>query len=317
MAKEEEVIDLVGDEDDVEEVVPESRKRKRTDDAAGHKRVREEDDGEEEYRTMDTVVDSRIKYVEPIPNATPGVTTSIDGGTANCSITWLNAMTGRARIQLHDFSVWNGVKHDMSAGFGERIVYVVRKYERLFRHVILVTVERMDHPLTNKSVQEATLQLAQTIRALHPDIPLRLTRPQDVRKYWDTSGKSYEERKDNSTWTDMLAIPAEKAIFESTFYKKDGKGSCEDPYESCQLAIWSYHNRAWLMEPLQYPEKRKSPNELLEVIVSVKVGHPDETRCCRPPDGKKKKKKKTGTTGGKPRKPRAKKPKKQKRAKST
>ena len=195
---------------------------------------------------------------------------AIDPGTVNCSWSWLNAKAAMARVQLHDFTAWGGFKHAVK-DYGEILVDLVRRYDASFKNTKLVAIERQGHPRRNKEVYVAIIQLAQTIRAIYPDLPVRWAEPKSVRKLFCTSGGEYETRKEASCYTDILANPAHTFAFDETF-RKGKKKIYEDPYESTQLAVWAFHNQAKLFKPMEYPARGSCNDQLRETVVPVKVG---------------------------------------------
>ncbi len=261
------------------------------------------------------------------------LTLGIDPGTINCAWAWLNAKAGKARVQLHDFSVWDGYKHKVN-DYGERMFRLVRKYEEAFKNCKLVAIERQSHPKKNLKVFVAIMQLYQTIRCLHPRIPVRWVEPRSVRKMWNTSGGPYDTRKEASCYTDLLANPMHTFEFDRTFKKNSKKGIYEDPYEACQLAIYAHLNHAKIaMPPTDSEQGAQSNDEVHELVVDVKVGKlgvprktlaqaasaagcPNNARWHIPPSSEdkakakpKRKSKDALPKSSKPRKPRAYKPK--------
>jgi hypothetical protein len=199
----------------------------------------------------------------------------IDPGTTNNGWAWFDMIKKKACLQNWDFHVWDGYCHDMKAGYGERIVQVLQELRPYFKKTILVAIEPLDHKNKNKEVDIFHIQLAQSIRAMYPDVPVRYIQPQTYKKMWHTleprGTLSYEEKKDNSWYTDIMS-ELDHLRAAKKFSKKYGKQRCEDPIEAAHLAIYAYYHLAEYVKPLEYPRKKPSEYECLEMIANVKMG---------------------------------------------
>lgn len=196
----------------------------------------------------------------------------IDPGTVNCAWSWLDTELEKVRMQLWDFSTWDGYSHDMKEGYGDRLVAVLKKMQPMFDQTMLVVMEKQEVKGRNPAVDKVHLELAQAIRTMYPHVTFRFIRMQNVRKFWGTSGTDYEERKNNSLFTDVMS-DIDHIRVHSIFKKVGGKGTSEDPIEASQMAVYAYHNLEKLMTALPFPEKKKCPYELIQMdayIVNMK-----------------------------------------------
>lgn len=177
----------------------------------------------------------------------------VDPGTTNLGLSWYDPKYNRGVMHVHDIHCWNGHRHALEAPYDYNAIMIrlVDEYEELLSNTTHLAYERMDHPASNLDVCFAWSILEQTIRVRYPNIKVAATRPQAVRKFLDTQGSYYKERKQNS-WDTPLLSDEDFVHAQEVFKKRDGQPPHVDGVEALGFAVFAYHYRHTLFAPKPY-----------------------------------------------------------------
>jgi hypothetical protein len=194
-----------------------------------------------------------IDLTSPAPPAstTPYLFAGYDPGTTNKGLAWYDPKRCKMLFEIRDIHIWGGYRHTLRApyDYNQRMIDIAK--DPAVRELFMMTshfgMERQDHPERNLSVVFAACIFEQTIRCLYPHMNICLVRPQAVRRYFNTSGSDYGERKNNSTQTDLLS-PYDQERYNMTFYKKKLQ---VDAIEAGLIAMYvSHHVKECMVKPL-------------------------------------------------------------------
>ncbi len=197
-----------------------------------------------------------------------------DPGFRALGVCLLNLETGIASLRIYDIATQHGKLHAIKAPDHGTLIYdVIRDLEPYLADTRCVGIERQPS-IGTRDVLSIQCHLESAIRGFNYRIHIYIINPHSVRAYWDTHGKSYNQRKSNSTRTPMLnkgdSLRARQVFFRTY---AGGKGKSKvDAIEAAQLCIYMVENFEKLRHPPVGQNPRKFASHQMEARVSTPFG---------------------------------------------
>lgn len=204
-----------------------------------------------------------------------------DPGYAKLGLGILNLNTNRGFLWKVDLTTWGGTKHKLTeADFGPLVYDLVRILRPYLKNTVVVNIEQQPPAISKSSTTSSNTirryvfavqcHLESAIRGFNPAINIYLTDPKKSRKFWNTCGKNYSQRKFNSINTEMLNpvdLAKAKRIFKIKS-KDDGKVTNVDAIEAMQLCVYATENMDKLEIPTIFSEPRGFKIQKMECQVN-------------------------------------------------
>lgn len=213
-----------------------------------------------------------------------------DPGYRNLGIGILNFQTDIGELWLVDLHAWDGVVHNVTpVDYGVIIYDLIRILSYFLKDTFIVGIENQPS-IGTRNVLRIQTHLESTIRGLYPDIKIALTSPLSVRKFWDTSGGTYAERKLKSLNSDMLNS-VDNIRVQQAFTKVNlecGRSTVKvDAIEAMQICVYMKHNLHKLKCPTVFKEPRAFSTKWLGDL-DIKKSHKEVSVATKKDEKKKK-----------------------------
>ncbi len=189
---------------------------------------------------------------------------SFDPGKSNLGVCLLNISTLEAKMYIFDLTTWSNRKHDLGFTDLGEIVHDFLSNTLPSATGLPNLFSLLSHVCIERQPVVGTREILQIFSYLHMGLmclnkcPVFLVDPRLPRGYWDTKGKSYKGRKQNS-WKATGLMSTQDMVSCKRKFK-----SRPDALEATQLAVYVLHKGS--ME-LTKSEKR----DFLFVSHTIKV----------------------------------------------
>jgi len=227
------------------------------------------------YSTEVSLADQQPSALVASPKAGPSVQRrlcmGIDPGTTHIGIAWYDSLLQKLIMSIIDVRVHKGYRYKIDLLYlKEKAAWLVRQWEPLLRGTASLHIEEMNHPKSNKSVKLFGILLEQTIRTLHPEIDIHLTRPQDLRTLFGTRGRTYKERKLSSIakMIQVLGRDTYRAA-EAQLKLPRSKKVLVDGYEAGLYAFYGHISRAPRPRPFAKPTSKVNEASGMQYVCTV------------------------------------------------